>query len=80
MCDPGESEVEEARPVMRSAAEAPDPEHTSSHEAARQVLVGLWERDVIRDEGLARMVRETDLHARAAQKNALPDAEPAQPL
>ena len=35
---------------------------------------------VIGDEVLVRMLRETDLHARAAQKNALPDAEPAQPL
>jgi NhaP-type Na+/H+ or K+/H+ antiporter len=81
LSDPGEAdqEVEEARSAMRKASEAPGPEHASSHDAARQVLVSLRERDVIGDEVLVRMLRETDLHARAAEENALPGAGPPQP-
>jgi CPA1 family monovalent cation:H+ antiporter len=81
LSDPGEAdqEVEEARSAMRKASEAPGAEHASSHDAARQVLVSLRERNVIGDEVLVRMLRETDLHARAAQENALPGAGPPQP-
>lgn len=81
LCDPDEteSEVEEARRAMRSAAESPQEKHASSHDAARQVLVRLRERDVIGDEVLVRMLRETDLHARAAEENALPGAGPPNP-
>ncbi|WP_246215849.1 hypothetical protein [Microvirga makkahensis] len=81
LSDPGEAdqEVEEARSAMRKASEAPGAEHASSHDAARQVLVSLRERDVIGDEVLVRMLRETDLHARAAEENALPGAGPPQP-
>jgi NhaP-type Na+/H+ or K+/H+ antiporter len=81
LSDPGEAdqEVEEARSAMRKASEAPGAEHASSHDAARQVLVSLRERDVIGDEVLVRMLRETDLHARAAEENALPGTGPPQP-
>jgi NhaP-type Na+/H+ or K+/H+ antiporter len=81
LSDPREAdqEVEEARSAMREASEMPDAEHASSHDAARQVLVSLRERNVIGDEVLVRMLRETDLHARAAQENALPGAGPPQP-
>ncbi len=81
LSDLGEAdqEVEEARSAMRKASEAPDAKHASSHDAARQVLVSLRERDVIGDEVLVRMLRETDLHARAAEENALPGAGPPQP-
>jgi CPA1 family monovalent cation:H+ antiporter len=81
LSDPGETdqEMEEARSAMRKASEAPDAEHASSHDAARQVLVSLRERNTIGDEVLVRMLRETDLHARAAQENALPGAGPPQP-
>ena len=81
LSDPEETEheVQEARSAMRSAADAPKPEHASPHDAARQVLIRLRERDVIGDEVLVRMLRETDLHARATEENALPGAGPPQP-
>jgi NhaP-type Na+/H+ or K+/H+ antiporter len=81
LSDPEETEheVQEARSAMRSAADAPKPEHASSHDAARQVLIRLRERNVIGDEVLVRMLRETDLHARATEENALPGAGPPQP-
>jgi hypothetical protein len=43
------------------------------------VLIRLRERNVIGDEVLVRMLRETDLHARATEENALPGAGPPQP-
>ncbi len=81
LADPGEeeAEVEEARTAMRQAAEAPRPDNANSFDAVRHILLRLCERDRIRDEVLVRMLRETDLNARASEDNALRGAGPPQP-
>ncbi|MDP9413611.1 MAG: hypothetical protein M3Q08_05860 [Pseudomonadota bacterium] len=52
---------------------------TNAFDAVRHLLLRLRERDRIGDEVLARMMRETDLNARASEENALPSAGPPQP-
>ncbi len=81
LADPGEEEkeVEEARSAMRHAVETPRPENANAFDAVRHLLLRLRERDRIGDEVLARMMRETDLNARASEENALPGAGPPQP-
>jgi CPA1 family monovalent cation:H+ antiporter len=64
---------------MRDAAAAPSPQHASGSDAARRELLRLREQDQIGDEVMTRMMREADLTARAAEKDALPGAGPPQP-
>lgn len=81
LADEQEKEEEEqtARAAMRQAAEAPGAEQASAHDAARKSLIDLRARDAIGDEVLVKMIRETDLHARAAEEDALPNAGPPNP-
>lgn len=72
-------EEERARSAMLEAARAPGAEHATPHDAARQSLLKLRQRNEIGDEVLVKMVRETDLHARASEENALPEAGPPNP-
>lgn len=74
-----EAEIEHARQAIDRAAEAPGRQHANAHDAARQALIGMRERDEIGDEVLVRMLRETDLHARAAEDNVMPGAGPPNP-
>ena len=77
LCDEGEEdrEVECARSAIAEAAE----HEANPHDAARQALLALRERDLIGDEVLIRMLRETDLNARASEENVLPGAGPPNP-
>jgi NhaP-type Na+/H+ or K+/H+ antiporter len=81
LCGEGdeEREEEEARRAMETAAASPGDEHANGFDAARQALLRLRERDRIGDEVLIRMLRETDLTARAAEGDALPGAGPPNP-
>jgi len=77
--DEGEEdrEVERARSAIAAAAEAGG--DVPPHDAARRSLLALRERDAIGDEVLIRMLRETDLNARASEENVLPGAGPPNP-
>jgi CPA1 family monovalent cation:H+ antiporter len=81
LCDESEErrEEDEARRAIVGAIKAPKDEHANGFDAARQALVALRERDRIGDEVLVRMLRETDLRARAAEGSALPGAGPPSP-
>lgn len=81
LCDQGEEdrEVNRARSEMVKAADEANGAETAPHDAARRSLLALRERDVIGDEVLARMMRETDLNARASEENVLPGAGPPNP-
>lgn len=81
LCDQGEEdrEVERARSAITQAAEKSVEKRANRHDAARQALLALRERDEIGDEVLIRMLRETDLNARASEKNVLPGAGPPNP-
>ena len=74
-----EAEVAKARASIRSAVETPRPAEANPFDAARHVLMRLREKNEIGDEVLARMMRETDLNARASEEDALPGAGPPQP-
>ena len=79
LVDEGEEdrEVELARSAMLEAAEQVNDEEP--HTPARQALLALREEDRIGDEVLTRMLRETDLNARASEENVLPGAGPPNP-
>ena len=82
LCDEGEEEREVDRARSEMAAAAADKANgaeTPLHDAARRSLLALRERDAIGDEVLARMLRETDLNARASEENVLPGAGPPNP-
>ena len=81
LCEEGEEQREEeiARHAIAEAVAAPGREHANGFDAARQTLLSLRERDRIGDEVLVRMLRETDLSARASEKSALPGAGPPNP-
>jgi CPA1 family monovalent cation:H+ antiporter len=79
--DEGEDEREEqaARQAIEAALARPEAEYADGFDTARQALVRLRERNHIGDEVLVRMLRETDLTARAAEGDALPGAGPPNP-
>ena len=79
--DEGEDEREEqaARQAVEAALARPEAEQADGFDTARQTLVRLRERNHIGDEVLIRMLRETDLTARAAEGDALPGAGPPNP-
>lgn len=81
LCDEGEEEreEEEARQAIDKAAEAGGGENGTMHAGARRELIKLREENRIGDEVLLRMLRETDLHARAAEDDVLPGAGPPNP-
>ncbi|WP_172123584.1 MULTISPECIES: cation:proton antiporter [unclassified Devosia] len=72
-----EGEVDLARATIRRAAESGDPDEP--HRPARQALLALRVDNRIGDEVLTRMLRETDLDARASEENVLPGAGPPNP-
>jgi CPA1 family monovalent cation:H+ antiporter len=72
-----EQEVELARAAIRSAAKIGGP--NEPHQPARQALLALRVDNRIGDEVLTRMLRETDLNARASEENVLPGAGPPNP-
>ena len=72
-------EEQEARQAIEAALARSEAGHASSFDPARQALLRLRERNRIGDEVLARMLRETDLTARAAESSALPGAGPPNP-
>lgn len=77
--DEDDSEADAARRAIQEALAAPGREHANGFDAARQALVRLRERDVIGDEVLIEMLRETDLSSRAVEGDALPGAGPPTP-
>jgi len=79
LVDEGEEdrEVDLARATIREAAASRSPDEP--HRSARQALLALRADDRIGDEVLTRMLRETDLDARAAEENVLPGAGPPNP-
>jgi NhaP-type Na+/H+ or K+/H+ antiporter len=81
LCDEGEEdeEVERARQAIEAAASAAGGPHAKPHDAARKALLALRETNAIGDEVLIRMLRETDLNARAAEENVMPGAGPPNP-
>jgi CPA1 family monovalent cation:H+ antiporter len=74
-----EREEQEARQAIKAGLASAAAEHADGFDATRQALVRLREHDSIGDEVLARMLRETDLTARAAEGDALPGAGPPNP-
>ncbi len=81
LCEPGEEdhEVELARRTVEEAGRRTSESDADAHDAARQALLALRRRNEIGDEVLIRMLRETDLHARASEENVLPGAGPPNP-
>jgi len=81
LCDEGEEdrEVESARSAITATAEGLQDGDTPPHDKVRLSLLDLRERDTIGDEVLVRMLRETDLNARASEDNVLPGAGPPNP-
>ncbi len=81
LCEEGEEKREEeaARRAIEAVAGAGGGDNGEMHDAARRALIKLREEDRIGDEVLLRMLRETDLHARAAEEDVLPGAGPPNP-
>jgi hypothetical protein len=81
LCEPGEEdrEVHLARDAIEEAGRKTSGQDADEHDAARQALLALRRRNDIGDEVLLRMLRETDLHARASEENVLPGAGPPNP-
>jgi CPA1 family monovalent cation:H+ antiporter len=79
LSDEGEEEREEEKARAAISEAAANPQQDGVHDSVRQVLTELRERDEIGDEVLLRMLRETDLHARASEKDVLPGAGPPNP-
>jgi CPA1 family monovalent cation:H+ antiporter len=81
LCEPGEEdrEVELARQAIEEAGRNTRGKDADEHNAARRALLALRRRNEIGDEVLLRMLRETDLHARASEENVLPGAGPPNP-
>lgn len=80
LCDEGEEdlELEHARRAIARVADQASVEN-SLHAEARKALLALRKRDAIGDEVLLRMLRETDLNARASEENVLPGSGPPNP-
>ena len=81
LADEGEEEREEelARQAIENAAKRATAGENGAYNSVRQTLIELRDRDEIGDEVLLRMLRETDLHARATEKDVLPGAGPPNP-
>lgn len=71
--------AERAMAEARPEAASEDSPVVNDFDAARRALLRLRETDRIGDEVLRRMLRETDLRSRAAEKGSLPGAGPPNP-
>jgi CPA1 family monovalent cation:H+ antiporter len=81
LADVSDDEEESARALaaMRDDAASRDDANGSGTDAARQRLLRMREDNSIGDEVMTSMMREVDLAARAAEKDALPGAGTPQP-
>jgi NhaP-type Na+/H+ or K+/H+ antiporter len=74
-----ENLAERAMVEARPEAASEDSPVVNDFDAERRALLRLRETDRIGDEVLRRMLRETDLRSRAAEKSSLPGAGPPNP-
>jgi CPA1 family monovalent cation:H+ antiporter len=74
-----EEESAIALAAMRDAAASEIDKNGKNADAARQRLLSMREKNEIGDEVMTSMMREVDLAARAAEKDALPGLGPPQP-
>jgi CPA1 family monovalent cation:H+ antiporter len=81
LCESGEEdrELDLAKTAIAGAIGDTSGENSESHNAARRALMALRNENRIGDEVLTRMLRETDLHARASEENVMPGAGPPNP-